>query len=58
MESAIVEGTLDDLPGKGHPLKLYVNPFADRDWQLAFGNLAAAIFAPPWIELDCEIRER
>lgn len=48
----IAYGAFDNLPGKGRPLKLYANPFVERDWQLAFEMLAAAVFAPLWIELD------
>ncbi len=63
--SAIVErqiikawerGEFDDLPGKGKPLDLTENPFADPDWRVAYKILQDNDFTLDWIELDKEIR--
>ena len=48
-------GEFDDLPGKGKPLDLGVNPYA-RDQELAFKILKDAGYAPDWIELDKALR--
>jgi DnaJ family protein C protein 28 len=48
-------GAFDDLPGKGRPLDLTPNPFA-QDRELAFKILKDAGYAPDWIELDKAIR--
>ena len=50
------EGAFDNLEGQGRPLHLKTNPFADKDWQLAFDLLEKAGLAPRWIELDGDIR--
>ena len=50
-------GEFDDLPGKGKPLDLTTNPYA-QDWELAFKILKDAGYAPEWIELDKAIRSR
>lgn len=50
-------GAFDHLPGRGRPLDLTPNPYAqDRD--LAFKILKDAGYAPEWIELDKVIRSR
>ena len=60
MERQIVEaqerGEFDDLPGKGKPLDLTENPFADPEWRLAYKILQDHGFTLDWIELDKEIR--
>lgn len=48
-------GKFDDLPGKGKPLDLTPNPYA-QDQELAFKILKDAGYAPEWIEVDKEIR--
>jgi hypothetical protein len=49
-------GAFDHLPGKGQPLDLPPNPFA-QDQELAFKVLKDAGYAPEWIELDKAIRK-
>ena len=49
-------GEFDDLPGKGKPLDLTGNPFADPDWRVAYKILQDNNFTLDWIELDKEIR--
>ena len=48
-------GEFDNLPGKGRPLDLTPNPYA-QDQELAFKILKDAGYAPEWIELDRAIR--
>ena len=50
-------GEFDNLPGKGRPLDLTPNPYA-QDRELAYKILKDAGFAPEWIELDKAIRGR
>jgi DnaJ family protein C protein 28 len=50
-------GAFDDLPGKGRPIDLTSNPYA-QDQELAFKILRDAGFAPEWIELDKAIRSQ
>jgi DnaJ family protein C protein 28 len=52
------EGAFEGLPGRGRPLRLEINPFLNKTMQLSFDMLQQAGFAPRWIELDREIRER
>jgi DnaJ family protein C protein 28 len=49
-------GEFDDLPGKGRPLDLTPNPYA-QDQELAFKILKDAGYAPEWIEMDKAIRQ-
>jgi DnaJ family protein C protein 28 len=60
VERQIVEaqerGEFDDLPGKGKPLDLMENPFADPGWRVAYKILQDRGFTLDWIELDQEIR--
>lgn len=60
VERQIVEaqeqGEFDDLPGKGKPLDLTENPFADPEWRVAHKILQDNGFTLDWIELDKEIR--
>ena len=58
IEAAREEGIFADLPGRGRPLRLGINPFVDKDRRLTFDMLSAAGFAPHWIELDREIRDQ
>jgi DnaJ family protein C protein 28 len=48
-------GEFDDLPGRGTPLDLTPNPYA-QEQDLAFKILKDAGYAPEWIELDKAIR--
>lgn len=48
-------GEFDDLPGKGKPIDLTPNPYA-QDRELAFKILKDAGYAPDWIELGKAIR--
>jgi DnaJ family protein C protein 28 len=50
-------GDFDNLAGKGQPLNLTPDPFA-QDRELAFKILKDAGFAPEWIELDKAIRSK
>jgi len=47
---AIEEGEFDDLPGKGKPLQLDLNPHEDADWRAAYQILKSGGFTLPWIE--------
>jgi DnaJ family protein C protein 28 len=49
-------GEFDDLPGKGKPLDLMENPFADPGWRMAYKILQDHGFTLDWIELDKGIR--
>lgn len=51
------QGAFDNLPGRGQPLNLAPNPYA-QDQELAFKILKDAGYAPEWIELDKVIRGR
>jgi hypothetical protein len=51
------QGAFDDLPGKGRPLDLTPNPYA-QDREMAYKILKDAGYAPDWIELDKAIRGR
>lgn len=50
ISKAMQEGQFDDLPGKGKPLKLDENPFADPEWELALHMLKSSGYSLPWIE--------
>lgn len=50
-------GEFDDLPGRGQPLNLTPNPYA-QEQELAFKILKDAGYAPEWIELDKAIRKK
>ena len=50
-------GEFDNLPGKGKPLDLAPNPYA-QDRELAYKILKDAGYAPEWIELGKAIRGR
>ena len=55
IQKAIHEGKFDDLPGKGKPLNLDENPYADPDWRLAHHMLKSSGYTLPWIEARQEI---
>jgi len=50
IREAIAAGEYDDLPGRGRPQDLRVNPFVHPDERLAHDMLRAHGFALPWIE--------
>jgi DnaJ family protein C protein 28 len=50
-------GEFDDLPGKGRPLELVSNPYAQGQ-ELAFKILKDSGHAPDWLEQDKAIRGR
>lgn len=51
------QGKFDNLPGRGKPIDLTPNPYA-QDQELAFKILRDAGYAPEWIELDKAIRHK
>lgn len=55
IRKAIEDGQFDNLPGKGKPLHLDENPYADPEWWLAHHVLQNAGYTLPWIELRQEI---
>lgn len=56
IQAAMDSGAFDNLPGKGRPLELDVNPYVRPEMRLAYKLLADANFAPDWIELDKRVR--
>jgi DnaJ family protein C protein 28 len=48
-------GAFDNLPGRGRPIDLTPNPYA-QDREMAFKILKDAGYAPDWLELDKAIR--
>lgn len=57
VRKAMQEGQFDDLPGKGKPLNLDENPFADPEWELAQHMLKSSGYSLPWIETRQEIEK-
>lgn len=55
LRAAIQAGKFDNLPGKGKPLKLDENPYANPEWRVAYHILHEAGFTLPWIETRNEI---
>lgn len=51
IRQAMEEGAFDNLRGKGKPLSLEDNPYADPEWQMAYHLLKKNGFAPPFIEV-------
>ncbi len=54
---AMQEGAFDNLPGKGKPLNLDVNPHEPEEWRLAYRMLHSNGYTLPWLELRKEIEE-
>ncbi|XP_027173894.1 dnaJ homolog subfamily C member 28 [Coffea eugenioides] len=52
------EGQFENLPGKGKPLDLSVNPHADPAEDTLYRILSKNGCAPEWVELNKEIRNR
>ncbi|GAB4475521.1 MAG: hypothetical protein Kow00124_16600 [Anaerolineae bacterium] len=57
LERAIEEGLLDNLPGKGQPLRWPENPYEDPADALAHRLLRDQGFTLPWIEERREIEK-
>ena len=55
IRKAMEEGQFKDLKGKGKPLNLDDNPYADPDWKLAHHVIKSSGFTLPWIETRQEI---
>ncbi len=55
IKKAMEEGQFKDLKGKGKPLNLDENPFADPDWRLAHHVLQTGGYSLPWIETRHEL---
>ena len=59
IRKALEDGKFDDLPGKGKPLNLDDNPYADPEWQLAHHMLKSSGYTLPWIaarqEIDAQV---
>ncbi|KAL5698416.1 hypothetical protein ACHQM5_029457 [Ranunculus cassubicifolius] len=51
------EGHFENLPGKGKPLNLEINPHADPAEDTLYRILSKNKCAPEWIELNKQIRE-
>jgi DnaJ family protein C protein 28 len=56
IQEAMARGEFDNLPGKGKPLSLSWNPFADPTLEAAWKLLQNAGYSLDWIEEDKEIR--
>ncbi len=56
IQEAMARGDFDNLPGKGKPLSLSWNPFADPTLEAAWKLLQNAGYSLDWIEEDKEIR--
>lgn len=52
------EGQFENLPGKGKPLNLNVNPHADPADDTLYRILSKNGCAPEWVELNKEIRSK
>jgi DnaJ family protein C protein 28 len=57
IKKAMQDGQFDDLPGKGKPLHLDGNPFADPEWELAHHVLKSSGYTLPWIEARQQIEK-
>ncbi|CAA0829706.1 Tetratricopeptide repeat (TPR)-like superfamily protein [Striga hermonthica] len=55
---AMEEGQFENLPGKGKPLNLNINPHVDPADDTLYRILNKNGFAPEWVELNKEIRYR
>jgi DnaJ family protein C protein 28 len=57
IRKAMEEGAFDNLRGKGKPLNLDENPFADPGWRMAYNMLKNEGFALPWMEKRSQIED-
>jgi DnaJ family protein C protein 28 len=55
IREAMEAGIFEDLPGKGQPIQMDLNPFEDPSLGMAHHLLRVNGFAPAWIEEACEI---
>lgn len=55
IQEAMKAGKFRNLPGRGKPLNLESDPYAERDWMVNH-ILSNAHVVPEWIELEKEIR--
>ena len=54
--NSMEEGQFENLPGKGKPLNLSINPHADPAEDTLYRILSKNGCAPEWVELNKEIR--
>lgn len=57
MAKAHTDGLMDNLPGRGQPLKLDDDELVPDEYRLGFRMLKSSGFAPPWVEARREIDE-
>jgi DnaJ family protein C protein 28 len=57
IRKAMQEGSFDNLPGKGKPFDLEINPFEAEDWSMAYRMLRSSGYTLPWIETRRIIEE-
>ncbi len=50
IRQAMEDGQFDNLPGKGEPINLSMNPHEDPAWRLAFQALRSSGYTLPWID--------
>jgi hypothetical protein len=55
IQEALKEGVLDDLPGRGKPLRLKEEPFVPEELRMAYRVLKGAGYLPPEMELKKEV---
>lgn len=58
IKEAMERGKFSNLPGEGKPLKLDTNPFLTPQARMTNRLLKENGFAPRWVELGKEIRQR
>ena len=58
IEEAMERGEFTNLPGKGKPLKLDTNPYLTPQTRMVNRLLKENGFAPRWVELEKEIKEK
>jgi len=58
IQEAMRKGLFDDLPGAGKPVHLPRNPYLAPEMEVAFKLLQDHGFAPEWIEVDKDVRNR
>ncbi len=56
IREAMERGDFDNLRGKGKPLNLARDPNVPPEWEMAFGILKNAGYAPDWIETFKSVR--
>jgi len=54
---AMEEGQFENLPGKGEPLDLSINPHEAPAWSLAYQAIRSSGHTLPWIEKRQQIEE-